>query len=122
MTIGVGARVVLDSVVYDGDGTGAISLFKGATRYISSKGGNNIVTPFATIGISGTDFWVGEIDGVYGMLLLRGAVVVSNDGGSVILDEPLQGRVIYSSSTAPADPTLWPGDRRARALAGAAFN
>jgi len=97
LTTGVGARVVLDSLIYDGDGTGAISLFKGAMRYIGSKGGSNklrFVAPFATFGNCGTHLWVGEIDGIFGVLLLRGAVVASNDGGSVILDEPLRGTVI----------------------------
>jgi hypothetical protein len=104
---------------------GVINLLKGAMRFTSGRLGHRslrVVTPVATIGIRGTDFWVGQIDGVYGVLLLSGAVEVSNDGGTVSLDEPLQGTTIFSQTVAPDRPGVWPGDRRARALAGVTFN
>lgn len=125
LTIGAEAKVVLDQFVFNDTGGGAISLLKGALRFTSGKMARKnlrVVTPVATIGIRGTDFWFGQIDGAYGVLLLQGEVEVSNDGGSVILDEPLQGTVIYSPSAAPGSPGIWPGDRRARALASVTFN
>ncbi|MBT3331135.1 MAG: FecR domain-containing protein [Rhodospirillaceae bacterium] len=125
LTIGAAAKVVLDEFIYDGRGGGVINLLKGGMRFASGRLGHRslrIVTPVATIGIRGTDFWVGQIDGVYGVLLLNGVVEVSNDGGQVTLDEPLQGTVIFSQTVAPDSPGIWPGDRRARALAGVTFN
>ncbi len=125
LTMGAQARVVLDRFVFDASGGGAISLLKGAMRFtsgIAAKKDFRIVTPVAVIGIRGTDFWVGQIDGAYGVLLLKGEVEVTNDGGSVTLDEPLQGTLIFSQNAAPEDPSLWPGERRARALAGISFN
>ncbi|MDE0944337.1 MAG: FecR family protein [Alphaproteobacteria bacterium] len=131
LIIGATAHVVLDKFVYDGNGAkganvdGVINLLKGAMRFTSGRLGHRslrVVTPVATIGIRGTDFWVGQIDGVYGVLLLSGAVEVSNDGGTVTLDEPLQGTTIFSQTVAPDRPGVWPGDRRARALAGVTFN
>lgn len=120
LVLGENAQVRLDEFIFDKDGSAAINLVTGALRFVSAAGGHPgkliVKTPVATIGIRGTDFWAGPIDGVYGVLLLTGKVEVSNDGGSVTLDTPRTGTLITGAGIAPGDAVPWPDDRRVRAL------
>ncbi len=126
LVLGEKAEVRLDEFIFDKDGPAAINLVTGALRFISGNAGHpgNLVvrTKTATIGVRGTDFWVGPIDGVYGVLLLKGEVGVSNAGGSVTLDTPLTGTLITGADVAPGDPVPWPDDRRIRALGQTDFD
>ena len=72
----------------------------------------------ATIGIRGTDFWLGETDDGYGVLLLQGAITVSNSAGHVVLDSPAEGTLVASASTAPTEPEKWSGGQQKTALGG----
>lgn len=125
LVLGEQAEVKLDAFVYDKDGSATINLVTGALRFISSASGHPgkliVRTPTATIGIRGTDFWAGPIDGVFGVLLLKGEVEVSNEGGSVTLDTPRTGTLIQGSGIAPGDAAPWPDDRRVRALSKTDF-
>lgn len=125
LALGENAEVRLDEFVYDKDGSATINLVTGALRFISSANGHpgklTIKTAVATIGVRGTDFWAGPIDGVYGVLLLTGKVEVSNSGGSVTLDTPRTGTLITGSDLAPGDAVPWPDDRRVRALSKTDF-
>lgn len=130
LTLGAGARLVIDRFVYNPDGqNGAISInaAKGAFRFVSGKIGKasgadlRVTTQVATIGVRGTDFWGGPIDGNYGVLLLDGAVEVTNPGGTVVLDRAGTGTTIASRTTAPGDPVAWPQDKVGRAVASIAF-
>lgn len=125
LVLGEKAEVLLDEFVYDADGAAVINLTTGALRFVSSLSGHpgklTIKTPAATIGVRGTDFWVGPIDGVYGVLLLGGKVDVENDGGKVTLDTPRTGTLIQGPDIAPGAPVAWPDDRRVRALAKTDF-
>ena len=98
----------------------------GALRFISAtnKRANTQVvvrTPVAEIGIRGTDFWTGPIDGPFGVLLLDGAVTVSNPAGVVVLDQPGEGTNIAGPGSAPGPVTQWPQQKVDRALAAVAL-
>ncbi len=125
LVMGEKSTVLLDEFVYDTDGPAVINLATGAMRFVSSLSGHpgklTIKTPAATIGVRGTDFWVGPIDGVYGVLLLGGKVDVSNPGGSVTLDTPRTGTLIQGADIAPGPAVPWPDDRRVRALSKTDF-
>ena len=56
-----------------------------------------------------------------GVLLIDGAVRVSNAAGERILSRPGQGTNIATSGAARGPVTLWPQDKVDRALAAAAF-
>ncbi len=102
-----------------------IALLKGALRFASGKMGRpglRIKMPVATIGIRGTDFWAGEINGGYGVLLMHGVVEVSNAAGTVTLSEPSQGTLISAADEAPSQPTTWKAGAQQKALAGVAIS
>ena len=123
LAIGADAEVVLDEFVYGNSG-GVITLLKGTMRFTSGKLGRpglKIKMPMATIGIRGTDFWAGQIDGGFGVLLLHGVVDVSNEAGSVTLSKRSQGTLISASDVAPSEPEIWNGGRQDRALAAVSF-
>jgi hypothetical protein len=67
-----------------------------------------VSTPVADIGVRGTEFWGGALDGRYGVLLLEGEGVVSNQAGSVVLSAQGQGTDVPS----PFDPPRPPLERR----------
>ncbi len=125
LVLGEKAEVRLDEFVYDKDGSATINLVTGAMRFVSGANGHPgklmIKTAVATIGVRGTDFWVGPIDGVYGVLLLTGNIEVSNAGGSVTLDTPRTGTLISGADITPGDAVPWPDDRRVRALSKTDF-
>lgn len=125
LVMGENAEVRLDEFIYDKDGPATINLITGALRFVSGANGHpgklTIKTPVATIGIRGTDFWAGPIDGVYGVLLLTGKVEISNSAGSVTLDTPRTGTLITSADVAPGEAVPWPDDRRIRALSKTNF-
>jgi ferric-dicitrate binding protein FerR (iron transport regulator) len=125
LVMGEKAEVLLDTFIYDREGGAVINLATGALRFISGKTGHPgklaIKTPVATIGVRGTDFWAGPIDGVFGVLLLSGEVEVSNSGGSVTLDSPGVGTLISGEDIVPGNAAPWPDDRRARALSKTDF-
>jgi len=119
LSIGADAEVVLDEYVYSNAG-GVITLLKGALRFTSGKMGRpglRIKMPVATIGIRGTDFWAGEINGGYGVLLMHGVVKVTNEAGTVILREPSQGTLISAADQAPSEPEIWAAWKMQKALA-----
>ncbi len=127
LTLGERANVTIDKFVYDGSHTRVLRLAAvGALRFIS--GGNKpagaevtVTTPVVEIGVRGTDFWFGPIDGEFGVLLVAGAVTVSNSAGSVVLDQPGQGTNIAGPGAAPGPVTQWPQQKVDRALVQVAF-
>jgi hypothetical protein len=127
LTLGEKAEIRIDSFVYSGKRTQSLKLAAvGALRMISSRNkpaGAQVVlrTPVVEIGIRGTDFWTGPIDGQFGVLLLEGAVSVSNAAGAVVLDQPGEGTNITGPGSAPGPVTQWPQQKVDRALAQVAF-
>jgi hypothetical protein len=125
LTLGEDARVVIDRFVYDPDqGVGDVLLtttqgaFRFATGRMKELKEKNITveTPVAQIGVRGTEFWGGPVDGEYSVLLLAGEVSVKNQAGTVTLNSPGLATVIRSRLQAPLRPSLWSVDRIERAL------
>jgi hypothetical protein len=81
-----------------------------------------VTTPFATVGIRGTEFWGGPIDDqALGVFLIDGIVSVSNAAGQQILNRPGQGTNIATPGMAPGPVTFWPQDKVNRAIATVTF-
>src|SRR5262249_19810481 len=129
LTLGENAKVVVDRFVFDPDaGTGqaiiktGVGAFRMATGKISELENKKISvsTPFATIGVRGTDFWWGPIDGRFGVLLLsQSKVEVSNEAGSVLIDKAGYGTDIdpgKGGNGAPSRPYKWDEAKIERAL------
>ncbi len=126
LTLGEQASVVIDRYVYDPDqsvGETVLQATKGAFLFASGriKGLKQhkivVSTPVADIGVRGTQFWGGPIEGKYGVLLLGGEVVVSNRAGSVTLSKIGQGTDIPSPLDAPGPVKAWAAGKIARAVA-----
>ncbi|MGD9501018.1 MAG: FecR domain-containing protein [Methyloceanibacter sp.] len=125
LTLSEGARIVIDRYVYDPDqGVGDVLLTttQGAFRFATGKmkelSGKTITveTPVAQVGVRGTEFWGGPVNGEYSVLLLAGEVNVRNEAGTVTLNKPGFGTVIRSRLVAPIRPSLWSADTIQRAL------
>ena len=100
----------------------------GAFRFLSGQASKlassdvTVTTPFAIIGIRGTEFWGGPIDNqALGVFLIEGAVSVSNAAGGQILSETGQGTNIATPGAAPGPVTFWAQDKVNRAIATVAF-
>jgi hypothetical protein len=130
LTLGAKARLTLDTYVYNpAAGTGTIRFAViGALRFLSGQlsklptSSVSVTTPVATIGIRGTEFWGGPIDDqALGVLLIEGAVSVSNAAGEQILSQPGQGTNIAAPGAPPGPVTVWPVAKVNRALAAVTF-
>lgn len=119
------SKLVIDDFVYDANtGTGklAVRVALGTVRYASGQIAKNnpqavnIQTPTATVAVRGTDFSmiVDELGRSLIMLLpscdkkgcVTGAIEVSNQAGSVLLDVAYQATVVASLSTPPSSPAI----------------
>ena len=129
LTLGENNRLVIDRFVYQpGGARNRLQLFSaGAFRLVSGdinfrNGGRVTVrTRVASLGVRGTDFWGGPIDGQAGVFLLEGAVRVMTTAGSVLLDTPGQGTSIAGAARPPGTVTIWPQDKVDRAVATVTF-
>jgi hypothetical protein len=129
VTIGEKASLTVDRFLYKPRGLGNAfdAAITGPFRFISGKLDKTpasfakVETPFATIGIRGTNFWGGPIDGHSGVVLLEGAVTVSNRAGSVELTKPGQGTDILGPGQAPEPVNSWRKEKIGRALATVTF-
>ena len=141
LTVGEKARIAIDSFVYHPAGTvnrlkvAVAGPFRIASalnkrvevRFVSGKLSKRpgadvaVTTPVATIGVRGTDFWGGPIDGHFGVFLIVGKVSVVNAAGRALLAESGEGTNIAGIGAPPGALTLWPADKVARALATVNF-
>jgi hypothetical protein len=131
LTLGEKASVVIDRYVYDPDrqvGETVLQATRGAFRFAAGRikamtqSKIAVSTPVADIGVRGTEFWGGPINGQYGVLLLEGEVTVSNQAGTVTLSAAGQGTDIPSPLDAPGPARAWGADKIARAVATVAFH
>jgi hypothetical protein len=127
-TVGEKSSVKIDKFVYDpGSPANAIRLaVVGPFRFVSGKlgttgGARSVVTPFATMGIRGTNFWGGPIDGQFGVFLAEGEVTVTTSTGTAVLKAPGAGVNIRAIGAAPGRVTIWPKAKVARAVATVTF-
>ena len=88
LTLGENASVAVDRYAYNPDqstGEMAVKATRGAMRFVTGKIGQmqdhnvTVITPQAALAVRGTDFWVGPINGHYGVLLLKGKVIVAGE-------------------------------------------
>jgi hypothetical protein len=119
------SKITIDEFVYDpkaGSGKLAMKMVQGTARYASgqiaknSPQNVNVQTPTATVAVRGTDFsmTVDELGRSLVMLLpscdakgcVTGAILVSNDAGSVLMDVAFQTTIVTSINTAPASPVI----------------
>jgi hypothetical protein len=128
LTLGAGARLRLDAFVYNPRGASRISAtVVGAFRFVSgamqagARRQASVTTPFAVIGLRGTDFWGGPIDGGFGVFLFDGAVSVTNAGATVDLTAPGQGTSFANAAAPPGPVVVWGQDKVGRALATVTF-
>jgi hypothetical protein len=128
LTVGERSRIILDEFVFDAGGTSRFrASVTGPFRYISGKlaaGATrdaSIVTPFATIGVRGTDFWGGPIDGANGVVVFEGEISVTTASGTVILSAPRQGANFAGPGTPPVIIPQWSQDKIDRAIATVTF-
>jgi hypothetical protein len=119
------SKLVIDDFVYDpnkGTGKLAMRVALGTARYASGQIAKNnpqavnVRTPTATVAVRGTDFsmTVDELGRSLVMLLpscntkgcVTGAILVSNEAGSVLLDVAYQATVVNSLTSAPSTPAV----------------
>jgi hypothetical protein len=130
LTLGENAKLTLGTYVFNpaaGRRTIKFALV-GAIRFVTGKLSRgmlsrvSLTTPVASVGIRGTDFFAGPIDNqALGVLLIEGAVSVSNPAGQRTLNRPGQGTNIGAPGEAPGPVTIWPQPKVDRALASVAF-
>jgi len=130
LTLGEKAKLTLNRYVFDPAAGSGMIRFKvaGALRFLSGQilklrtSVVRITTPVAVVGVRGTEFWAGPIDNqALGVLLIEGAVSVSNAAGQQILRQAGQGTNIAAPGAAPGPVTFWPPDKVNRALAAVTF-
>ena len=130
LTLGEKTNLTLDKFVFNPAARRGRIGFRvsGAFRFLSgqvsklARSDVSVTTPFATIGVRGTEFWGGPIDDqALGVFLIEGAVRVSNAVGAQNLNRPGQGTNIARSGAAPGPVTLWSADKVNRALATVTF-
>ena len=131
VTLGENAVLEVTDYIYDPDGDNSVSTldmitgaFLMATGEIGRQDPDDVTvrTNLAVVGIRGTQFWGGPIDGNYGVLLLDGSISVTTDAGTVILTATGEGTTVTDAGTAPSDPVIWPDDKTARAFETVTFD
>ena len=128
LTLGENAELRIDEFVFRKPGVSdRLKLFAGgAFRFATGrlvKTADSVIeisTRVPALGVRGTDFWAGPLDGNYSVLLFDGALEVSNNADAVILDEPGEGTNITGGGS-PGPVTRWPQDKVQRALSAVAF-
>jgi hypothetical protein len=120
-----GVFVVIDFVAGGSAPNVAMRLIEGAFATAAggiakAPGGSmRIETDVASIGIRGTAFWGGVIDGDFQIALLTaGRIVVENRAGRTEIARPGEGTLIKSAAVAP---TAWAAEKVDRAKRTVAF-
>lgn len=125
LRLGALARLLLDSVpATPRDGAGTVLRRAAGALWFSRpetapRAPVAIVSPAALIGVRGTAFWAGEMDGRFSVLVERGEAAVSA-GGRLVTLGPGFGTDIEGG--VPEDPQRWGAPRIARALAMVGLN
>jgi hypothetical protein len=130
LTLGENTKLTLDRYVFNPAAGRRTIRFRvvGAFRIVSGQVSKLVrsdivvTTSVAAVGVRGTEFWAGPIDDqALGVLLIEGAVRVSNRAGVQILNRPGQGTNIARPGAAPGRVTSWPQAKVNRAIATVTF-
>jgi hypothetical protein len=107
-----------------GQGNAAIRLMTGAVKVVTGKIAQLKARPFelrtsvATIGVRGTTFWGGLLDGVHQFALLGGsAITIENKAGRVEIAKVGDGAKVDADDVAPSAPRTWGQGKLNRAAA-----
>ncbi len=99
----------------DNEGDALLRLISGTFRAVTGKLAKlenrpfKVVTHVATIGVRGTDFWVGDFKSIpHVQLLGGGGIFVENSAGRVVIVRDGWGTFIKNENTAPTAPEFWP--------------
>jgi ferric-dicitrate binding protein FerR (iron transport regulator) len=115
VSLGPEARLKLDRFLVEAGGT--LVLERGALRanYEPDKSGKPLTvrSPYALLAVRGTRFFAGPSNGVFGVFVERGVVVVSG-GGKTVTVTAGRGTNVAFPGAQPTDPSAW-GDARIRA-------
>jgi T1SS-143 domain-containing protein len=121
-SMGGNGRAVLDEMIYNpsgGSSSFGVSLLQGAFSLVSGQIAKDdpesvsVKTPVGTIGIRGTS-WSGNVKSVGEesvFTLFTGAIVITNEGGSQLLNVANQSVVVTSFSSAPGSPVVLTPDQ-----------
>ncbi len=122
VVMGENAELMVDKFVYvpKKARTIALNALKGALRFVGKKLQGyarqdvKVKLPVGTLGVRGTDFWVGRIDGDTGVPVIDGKVLVKSKFGLVSLG-PGEGTMIKDDGIlSPAKK--WGEAKKSRAL------
>lgn len=125
ITLAESSEVAIDSWRFSAEGSpghlflrlvaGSILLEAGRLADLSDQQ-LRLRTPVATVGVRGTRFWAGPLEGRFGVLLLAGDITVENTSGRVELFTPGTGVFIAVPEgglprelAEPADAWIGPG-------------
>lgn len=130
LTLGERTHFVVQEYVVDQGGNNAVMrLLEGAFKVTSGSlmqtadASFLIETNSATIGIRGTTFWGGSLDGDFEVALIDGkGVYVETKAGRVDLSVKGDGTLVKEGDVAPTTPTAWPKSKINRAMATVNFN
>jgi ferric-dicitrate binding protein FerR (iron transport regulator) len=118
VSLGPEARLKLDRFLVEAGGT--LVLERGALRvdYEPGRAGQPLTvrSPFALLAVRGTRFFAGPSNGVFGVFVERGVVVVSG-GGKTVTVTTGRGTNVAFPGAQPTDPTAWGEARIQAALA-----
>jgi hypothetical protein len=120
MTLSENTKMTIDDYVFDPDNNkdnkARYSVLEGAFQYVSGLIGHKdnpdvkVETPVGSIGIRGTDFWGGKLDGEYNVAVNEGQVGVANKKGESVINKG-EGTSISDRFHAPKPAHAWGQDR-----------
>lgn len=126
LKLGANAAFIVDQMALgeplSGGTQAAMRLFGGPFQLSGNHTGGQVRTPLAVIGIRGTDFWGGYIEGEFGVLLNQGEIDVITALGRVTLDEPGEGTMLPGRGQPPSMTKIWMDDQVAFARASVALD
>lgn len=127
----LGARtnfVVEEYFLRADSGNAGVRLLSGAVAIVTGKIAALNSHPFklktasAILGVRGTTFWGGELDGTLQFALIKGqGVTVENQAGKVEITGIGHGTKVTDENTAPTQPKKWGQGKLDRAIAMTAF-
>jgi len=119
--LGADGRMALDEFVFDpgsASGTSGFSVLTGMFMFVSGDIAHSdpadmvVTTPVAIIGIRGT-IAAGDVNPPgeeSTFTIIQGIIEITNDAGSVILDEPNETTTVTSFNSLPSEPSILTND------------